>query len=51
MIILAQGELKAQEEEIVVEMSKIDVRKETIKSKHPEVKKHIEKNMRKILVL
>jgi len=37
------GELKAQEEEIFVEISKIDARKETIKSKHPEVKEHIEK--------
>jgi len=36
-------ELKAQEEDIYAEINKIDARKETIKSEHPEVKEHIEK--------
>jgi len=36
-------ELKAQEEDIYAEINKIDARKETIKSKHPDVKEHIEK--------
>ena len=36
-------ELKAQEEDIYAEISKIEARKETIKSEHPEVKEHIEK--------
>jgi len=37
------GNLKIEKKDIIAEISKIDTKKETIKSKHPEVKEHIEK--------